>query len=299
MADSTTFLDTAIGGNAQIPGMYTNFNVGNTLKSQLTAGVVNPALERHALGARHRRVDRQRPHRRPLGFLVARRRATRDNGLKPDISAPGQTIWSVNSRSLTGGRSLNGTSMASPHMAGVMTLLQQTHPTWTVEELKALAMNTAGHDLFSQFGQTGTKYGVGRVGSGRVDIPAALTSNSIALNDDGSGSVSVSFGAVEVAGTLTRTRTIRVQNRGSSAQTYTIGFDPRTSIPGVSYSFPDGTSLKVPAGSSRTFHVQLNANAAPMKNTHDPTVAGRRRPRPAGATCRAAVAERGLRASSW
>jgi subtilisin family serine protease len=45
MADSTTFLDTAIGGNAAIPGMYTNVNVGNTLKSVLTAGAVNPALD--------------------------------------------------------------------------------------------------------------------------------------------------------------------------------------------------------------------------------------------------------------
>ena len=35
------FLDTAIGGNAVVPGMYTNVNVGNTLKSQLTAGVVS------------------------------------------------------------------------------------------------------------------------------------------------------------------------------------------------------------------------------------------------------------------
>jgi subtilisin family serine protease len=271
MADSTTFLDTAIGGNATVPGMYTNFNVGNTLKSQLTPGVVsdnvNVTLSTLVIGESNdtARID-------ALSGFSSRGARTRDNGLKPDISAPGQTIWSVNSRSLTGGRSLNGTSMASPHMAGVMALLQQTHPTWTVEELKALAMNTAGHDIFSQFGQTGPKYGVGRVGSGRVDIPAALTSNSIALSDDGSGSVSVSFGAVEVASTLTRTKTIRVHNRGSSAQTYTIGFDTRTSIPGVSYSFPDGTSLSVPAGSSRTFRVQLNANAAPMTNTHDPTV---------------------------
>ena len=89
-------------------------------------------------------------------------------------------------------------------MAGVMALLKQAHPTWSVEQLKALAMNTAGHDLFSQFGQTGNKYGVGRVGSGRVDIPAALSSNSIALNDDGSGAVSVSFGAVEVRGRVQR-----------------------------------------------------------------------------------------------
>ena len=48
MADSTTFLDTAIGGNATVPGMYTNVNVGNTLKSQLTAGVVSGVKSRSA-----------------------------------------------------------------------------------------------------------------------------------------------------------------------------------------------------------------------------------------------------------
>jgi subtilisin family serine protease len=271
MADSTTFLDTAISGDARIPGMYTNVNVGNLLKSVLTPGVVNPAvsvtLSSLVIGEStdNGRID-------ALSGFSSRGSRTRDNGLKPDIAAPGQTIWSVNSRSLNGGRSINGTSMASPHMAGVMALLQQDNPTWTNEELKALAMNTAGHDIFSQFGQTGPKFGVARVGSGRVDVAAALTSNSIALNDDGSGSVSVSFGAVEVAGTLTRTKTIRVHNRGSAAQTYTLSIDNRTSIPGVSYSFPDGTSLAVPAGSSGTFRVQLNANAAAMTNTHDPTV---------------------------
>ena len=69
--------------------------------------------------------------------------------------------------------------------------------------LEALAMNTAGSDIFSLFGQTGDMYGVGRVGSGRVQVHSALASSSIAYNADDSGSVSVSFGAVEVAGTAT------------------------------------------------------------------------------------------------
>ena len=92
--------------------------------------------------------------------------------------------------------------MASPHMAGVMALLRQTHPSWSVEELKALAMNTAGSDVYIGFGQTGDKPGPGRVGSGRVQIAAALASDSIAYNNDDSGSVSVSFGAVEVENTF-------------------------------------------------------------------------------------------------
>lgn len=272
MADSTTFLDTAITGSAVIPAMYTNVTVGNALKSQLTPGVVtdnvNVTLSTLVVGESidNARID-------ALSGFSSRGPRGRDNGLKPDIAAPGQTIWSVDRLTGNKGRSLNGTSMASPHMAGVMALLLQKHPTWTVEERKALAMNTATHDIFTGFNKTGDKYGVGRVGAGRVDVPGALASSSIALNNDGSGSVSVSFGALEVLGSLTATRTIRVVNRGTSAQTYSIGYDARASIPGVSYSFPDGTSLSVPAGGTGTFRVQLTANAAAMQNTRDVTVA--------------------------
>jgi subtilisin family serine protease len=273
MADSTTFLDTAIGGNATTPGMYTNVLVGNTLKSQLTAGVVNPALNVTLSGIQvGESIDNARID--ALSSFSSRGPTARSTGLKPDITAPGQTIWSPDRLTGFRGRSLNGTSMASPHMAGVMALLKQTHPTWSVEQLKALAMNTAGSDIFGSFNQTGDKYNPGRVGAGRVQVPAALASTSIAYNADGSGSVSVSFGDVEVAGTYTAQRTIRVENHGASAQTYTLGYDARSSIPGVSYSFPGGSSVAVPAGGSATVVVQLNADASQMQNTRDATVAG-------------------------
>ena len=272
MADSTTFLDTAIGGNATTPGMYTNVMVGNTLKSQLTAGAVNPALNVTLSGIQiGESIDNARID--ALSSFSSRGPTARSTGLKPDIAAPGQTIWSPDRLTGFRGRSLNGTSMASPHMAGVMALLKQTHPTWSVEQLKALAMNTAGSDIFGSFGQTGDKYNPGRVGSGRVQVPSALGSTSIAYNADGSGSVSVSFGDIEVAGTYSAQRTIRVENHGASAQTYTLGYDARSSIPGVSYSFPGGSSLSVPAGGSATFVVQLDANGAAMQNTRDATVA--------------------------
>ena len=251
MADSTTFLDTAIGGNAAVPGMYTNVNVGNTLKTQLTPGVVNPALNvtlsTLVVGESNdnARID-------AVSSFSSRGPTTRSNGLKPDISAPGQTIWSVDGtatgRNGRSGRSLNGTSMASPHMAGVMALLKQAHPTWSVEQLKALAMNTAGHDLFSQFGQTGDKYGVGRVGSGRVDIPAALSSSSIALNDDDSGSVSVSFGAVEVEGKYHAKRKIRIENLGATDQTYTVSYDAAHDDSGRRDRLPGGEDVQGQGG---------------------------------------------------
>lgn len=272
MADSTTFLDTSIGGNAVVPAMYTNVNVGNMLKSQLTAGAISGVqvkLSGIVVGESNdtARID-------SLSSFSSRGPRARDTGLKPDITAPGHTIWSPDRLTGFRGRSLNGTSMAAPHMAGAMALLKQTHPTWSVEQLKALAMNTAGSDVFEQFGQTGNKYNPGRVGSGRVEIASALASSSIAYNANGTGAVSVSFGAVEVAGTATLQRTIRVENHGAAAETYALAYSARSSIPGVSYSFPGGSSVTVPAGGSATVVVQLDADASLMQNTRDATVAG-------------------------
>jgi subtilisin family serine protease len=271
MADSTTFLDTAIGGNATTPAMYTNVNVGNTLKSQLTPGVVNPALNVTLSGIQvGESVDNARND--ALSSFSSRGPTARSTGLKPDISAPGQTIWSPDRLTGNRGRSLNGTSMASPHMAGVMALLKQAHPTWSVEQLKALAMNTAHSDIYSQFNKSGPKYGPGRVGAGRVQVPTALMSNSVAYADADDGAVSVSFGAVEVDGTYSATRLIRVDNLGASSATFNVSYEPRTTIPGVSVTV--GSSVTVPAGGSATVPVRLDANAALMQNTRDATVDG-------------------------
>ena len=90
--------------------------------------------------------------------------------LKPDIAAPGSSITSVQTghtcfTATSGGASctgaphpsgfqagnqtltISGTSMASPHMAGILALLRQLHPDWSVDELKALAINYAVHDV--------------------------------------------------------------------------------------------------------------------------------------------------------
>ena len=164
--------------------------------------------------------------------------------------------------------------MASPHMAGTMALLKSAHPSWTVEQLKALAMNTAHHDLYSGLGKTGDKYGVARVGAGRADVAKALQRALVAYNDDGSGSVSVSFGAVEVPGSLSLTRTVRIRNFSASTLSYNVDFDSATGSRASRSASPTATRFTVPAGGSTTFRLQLNADAAVMRNTRDATIAG-------------------------
>jgi len=232
---------------------------GNAIKAQLGGGV-NATLKITQLGD-------------TVSASSSRGARRNDNGPKPDISAPGQLIISTGKGTGNQPATMTGTSMATPHVTGAMALLRQLHPTWTVEELKALVMNTANHDLFTGTDGTGSKFGVARIGAGRIDLADASNDDVVAYNDDASGGVSVSFGAPEVVGTATLTRTARVANKGVVDRSYDLSYVALNNLPGVTYSFPDGPTINVPAGGSTTFTIQLDANAAGMKHLRDATMA--------------------------
>ena len=59
---------------------------------------------------------------------------------KPDVSAPGVTVFSTAIGTGNDGVSFSGTSMASPHTAGLAALVVGKHPGWTPEQVKAAIM---------------------------------------------------------------------------------------------------------------------------------------------------------------
>ena len=66
--------------------------------------------------------------------------------LKPDIAAPGVDVLAAVSPPSHFGRNydlISGTSMASPHIAGLGALLYQKHPKWTPMMIKSALMTTA------------------------------------------------------------------------------------------------------------------------------------------------------------
>ncbi|ANC32079.1 S8 family serine peptidase [Isoptericola dokdonensis] len=122
-----------------------------------------------------------------------------DDGLKPDMAAPGVGITAARSQFSSGSgayRSLNGTSMATPHVAGAAALLTVQHPDWGAQRLKDALMSST-HEI------AGTHY---EVGTGRLDVPAAL--------DDIAATGSVYFGMVSWgdADPEPQTRTITYTN---------------------------------------------------------------------------------------
>lgn len=264
MASGVNTFDTAITGNAAIPAVFTPYSVGAQLKG--AAGTVRITFSNS--------FGEQTPFAPPelidtLAGFTSRGPRGGDSALKPDIAAPGQGVFSAESLSGNDGVSMNGTSMAAPHITGVMALLRQLKPALSVSELKALAMNTAVNDLYGVANGQPPLQSVVRAGTGRVDVARAAAGTVIAYDTQRPALVSVSFGAVEVVSTTTLTRTVTVKNFGTAARTYTTGFTADTTIPGVSYAVSPA-SITVPAGGTTTLSVAMTADPAQMRHVRDP-----------------------------
>ncbi|MFC1744455.1 S8 family serine peptidase [Candidatus Riflebacteria bacterium] len=84
--------------------------------------------------------------------------------IKPDISAPGHGITSVKDGG--GYRSLSGTSMACPHIAGVCALVLSVNPNLSVRQVESIIESTS-----LDLGSNGKDNSFGK---GRVDAAAAV-----------------------------------------------------------------------------------------------------------------------------
>jgi len=101
-----------------------------------------------------------------------------DDGLKPDILAPGVGIVAARASGTNIGdvvdqyyTRLSGTSMATPHVSGAAAILAEQHPQWSGAELKSALMGSAkplpGLTAWDQ-------------GAGRVDVAREITQTILA-----------------------------------------------------------------------------------------------------------------------
>ena len=191
--------------------------------------------------------------------------------VKPDVAAPGTLISSAASGTGDAASTKSGTSMATPHVAGIAALVAAANPGWTPSELKAAVMNTATHDVFSELGQTGPVYGPERVGSGRVDALDAARAEVIAFATDDPDLVSVTFGVVPVGeATVVEHRTVSVRNTGTTAQTFATSFTTATTAGGATVTTTP-SHLTVPAGGTGLVTVTLTADPTTLARDLDPT----------------------------
>jgi subtilisin family serine protease len=192
-----------------------------------------------------------------------------DAFLKPDLAAPGGNIVSAANRTGTGAVALSGTSMAAPHVAGALALLRQLHPAWSVEEIKALAMNTAYPLVRGGLALTSTLFAPSRAGAGRIDLPTAAHAETIAYAATTPGRVSLGFGIPEVLTTYSAVQPLRVVAKTAQPAAYALSYVAITDMPGVTVTLPVA-QIALPAGGRVDVPVVLTANAAAMGRATPP-----------------------------
>ena len=223
------------------------------------------------------------------------------NVLKPDLTAPGVDVIAAVTASLTPAEKLGvvagtfvppaayesyqGTSMSSPHVAGLAALLRQAHPTWSPAAVKSALMTTAFSTLND--GVAGASNGLlpWSQGAGHVDPNKAVDPGLV--YDAGKAdfvqyqckvnkalvtpaSDCTTFGTLDetynlnlpsitvaaVQGSVTVRR--KVTNVGASTATYNAS----AAVPGFS-SVVTPSQLTLAPGATASFTVKLTATTAP------------------------------------
>ena len=173
-----------------------------------------------------------------------------DNGLKPDVTAPGVSILSTGVGQGTGGVRISGTSMASPHTAGAAALVREANPTWTPGQVRAALMNTA-----SASPSLLTNPNPRLAGAGVVQVDRAATTTVLATQP------SLSYGYEPLGGAYTETLALSFANSGLTDVTYNLASAFNGSALGTDLTISPASVL-VPAGGSASVDVTLALTAA-------------------------------------
>ena len=112
-----------------------------------------------------------------------------DAAVKPDLSAPGVSVYSVAVGTGNDYTVYSGTSMAAPHVAGIAALVKGAHPGWSAQNIKNALVSTASTDA----AMINAMYPSRIIGNGMVNPRAALNAQ-VVFQATKAGDAGLSFG---------------------------------------------------------------------------------------------------------
>ena len=262
-----------IAGDARIPSLLTLGRATDALHSALLAGTAVTATIDGSLRNSEKVVVTGPNDPTDTAMDFTSRGTALAGNVKPDVSGPGGTIFSAAVGTGSGGASYSGTSMAAPATAGVAALVLAAHPTWSPQQVKAAIMNTADHDLFLAPGRSGPIYDNLRMGSGRIDALAAVSTDAVAYVVDDPGAVSVSFGVMNIASATSVSKSVRIKDLRTSggSRSYAVSLQDVHALPGASYAVSP-RSVSLAPGKSAQVRVTLTVDPSRLIHKADPTI---------------------------
>lgn len=162
---------------------------------------------------------------------------------KPDLAAPGVGISSAATQTGDGATSLNGTSMATPHVAGAAAVLLERFPNLKPAAVKAMLQNSS-HPANSAGPGTDTPYPLTLQGTGVINVAEATRLSSYVMPG------AVSFGRINETHDSFAVELVKLKNMSRSVRSYRVTHVPNRSLPGVSLKYPErvfvGPNMKMP-----------------------------------------------------
>jgi minor extracellular serine protease Vpr len=192
-------------------------------------------------------------YQRAAGFTSGGPRNV-DSAVKPEVIAPGVSIKSTASGTGTAGTRISGTSMASPHTAGLAALVTEAHPAWATEAIKAAIIDTTDSSTAKILG-----YNLRTAGAGVVNARRAVDTVAYATTSGGGDTLSFGYQALAAAGSQTLPLTLH--NTSASSITYDLTVAANLGQLGAAVSVAP-SSVTVGAGTTATVNVTVSLSAA-------------------------------------
>lgn len=168
--------------------------------------------------------------------------------IKPDVLAPGVNITSTVPN---GYGAKQGTSMASPHVAGAAALVIEANPDWSVDYVKSALMNTSER----LYDADGTPFPHNTQGAGSIRVVDALSADTLITD------ASHSFGIfTKQNGKEIHREKFAVHNLSEKRKKYSIKF---TGHDGIQVKSSNNLNIQPGKANEINYRLQVDSNLEP------------------------------------